>query len=437
MNIAVFTDTYYPKIDGIVSSIINSTNELANKGHKIIIFAPKYQKAETIKLHPNIEVYRSFSFSSLSYAEVKISVPNIVKIMKKIKQFKPDIIHIHTPFIIGLLGIFCSKAYEVPSIGTYHTILSEQLTYLSLKRLTKLDKLIEKIKLRRAKIKSHKKNYFSSRFKKFSKKEAVKKIIDLITFKAIKKKQFNKTIMWKISCNFYNKCNLVTIPSRYISKELIKYGVTKPIKALSNGVDIKTFSPKENYNIGRVFHITHVGRVSFEKNIDVVIKSFDLLLKEKKNVLLKIVGDGPAIDSLKNLAKSLNISEKINFTGYRSGKGLVDEYHSSDIFVTASTMETQGLTILEAMSCGLPVVGVNKYAIPDLVKHGANGYLAKPFNEKEIKQYLISLIDNPSLLKKFGKKSEEIAKEHDLKKVVGELEGLYNKARCEFLRPKP
>lgn len=429
MKIAVFTDTFYPKIDGIVSSIMNSTKELANKGHKIIIFAPKYKDKGTIKLHSNIKVYRSFSFPVLSYKEAKFSVPNIIKIIKKIKKFDPDIIHLHTPGTMGLLGIFCSKVYDIPSIGTYHTILAEQMTYLSLKRLTKLDNLIEKIKSKRVRIRLYKGSYFSSKFKYFSKKEFIRKIIGLITFKGIRDKQFDKKIMWKITCKFYNKCDLIIIPSKSIIKELRKYGVTKPIRVLSNGVDLRNFSPKRTYKVGKVFDIVYVGRLGFEKNVDVIIKSYSRLLKERENVLLKIVGDGPAIDSLKNLAKSLNISDKINFTGYCSGKKLVREYHSSDFFVTASTMETQGLTILEAMSCGLPVVGVNKYAIPDLVKPGVNGYLAEPFDEKKIKEYSIKLIDNPALLKKFGKKSVEIAKGHDLRKVIIKLEQLYKQIK--------
>jgi glycosyltransferase involved in cell wall biosynthesis len=432
MKIAIFTDTFYPKVDGIVTSILNFSKELAKKGHKIIIFAPRYKGEQTIKIHPNIKIYRCFSFSLLSYKEVKISIPPILKVIRKFKEFDPHIIHLHTPGTIGLLGILCSRLYEIPSIATYHTIVSEQITYLSLKRLTKLDKLIEIIKSKRVRIRLGNGNYFSNKFKYFSKKEVIRKIIDLITFRGIRNKQFNKRIVWKISCNFYNRCDLVIVPSKSIVKELRKHKFTKPIKVLSNGVDLKNFSPKKNYRNGKVFKIIHIGRVGFEKNIDVIIRSFNLLLKEKENVSLKIVGDGPATNSLKNLAKSLGLSHKIKFVGYMSGKKLVNEYKSGDVFVAASTMETQGLTILEAMSCGLPVIGVNKYAIPDLVKHNVNGYVAEPFDDKKIKEYMVKLIDNPHLLKKFGKKSVDIAKRHDLRKVVGELECLYEQVKVSF-----
>jgi glycosyltransferase involved in cell wall biosynthesis len=292
--------------------------------------------------------------------------------------------------------------------------------------------LIEIIKSKRVRIRLGNGNYFSNKFKYFSKKEVIRKIIDLITFRGIRNKQFNKRIVWKISCNFYNRCDLVIVPSKSIVKELRKHKFTKPIKVLSNGVDLKNFSPKKNYRNGKVFKIIHIGRVGFEKNIDVIIRSFNLLLKEKENVSLKIVGDGPATNSLKNLAKSLGLSHKIKFVGYMSGKKLVNEYKSGDVFVAASTMETQGLTILEAMSCGLPVIGVNKYAIPDLVKHNVNGYVAEPFDDKKIKEYMVKLIDNPHLLKKFGKKSVDIAKRHDLRKVVGELECLYEQVKVSF-----
>jgi 1,2-diacylglycerol 3-alpha-glucosyltransferase len=97
-------------------------------------------------------------------------------------------------------------------------------------------------------------------------------------------------------------------------------------------------------------------------------------------------------------------------------------------------METQGLTILEAMSCGLPVVGVKKYAIPDLVMHGINGYIAKPFDEKQIKDYIKKFIDHPRLLKMFGEKSVEIAKNHDLNKVACKLEGLYSETSKKYAK---
>jgi|TARA_B100001971_G_C18258590_1_gene584524 glycosyltransferase involved in cell wall biosynthesis len=434
MKIAIFTDTFYPKLDGIVTSITNSMKELAKKGHEIIIFAPNYKNKTVIKLHPNITVYRCFSFSLLSYKEVKISIPPILKVIKKIKQFKPDIIHLHTPGTIGLLGIFCSKFYEIPSIGTYHTIISEQTTYLSLTRLTNLDKLIEIIKSKSPGIMLNRGSYIKSKLMYFTNKEVIKTIIDLITFKIVRNKKFNKRVMWKITCKFYNKCDLIIVPSESIIKGLKEYKVTKPIKVLSNGVNLNRFSPKKNYEAGRVFKIIHVGRVGFEKNIDVIVRSYNLLLKEKENVSLDIVGDGPAILSLKNLVKSLGLTNKIIFTGYMGGKKLVDEYKSGDIFVTASTMETQGLTILEAMSCGLPIVGVNEYAIPDLVIHNVNGYVAKPFDEVKIKEYLLKLMENPPLMKKFGRKSVEIAKTHDLKKVVNKLEGLYKRVKLNIVK---
>ena len=243
----------------------------------------------------------------------------------------------------------------------------------------------------------------------------------------VRKKQLRKKMVWKMTCKIYNRCDLVTVPSNSIKKELSKHGIKVPVKILSNGVKLNIYSPKKNYRVGKNFEILHVGRVSFEKNIDVVIKSFNLLLKERKNVVLTIVGGGPALNSLKNLASSLNLKKNVNFPGYIFGKKLIRIYQKGNIFVTASTMETQGLVILEAMSCGLPVIGVNKYAIPNLVAKGVNGYIAKPFDEKKIRGYMKKLIDNPKLLEKFGKNSVEIAQKHDIRNVINELELIYKK----------
>ncbi len=425
MKIAVFTDTYYPKIDGIVTSIMNSTESLARKNHHIIIFAPTYKEKKDNKLPSNIKVYRFFSLSLFSYKEVKIPIPNISKVFTIIKEFSPDIIHIHAPGTMGLLGVICSKLFDIPCIGTYHTLVSEQIMYLSFRKLTKLDKLVDKIR--------NNKNFNKKKPSKVNidsllKNENIKKIIDIISLKKIRDKEIGKEMIWNISCNLYNKCDIVTVPSRSIKKALIKHKVTKPIVVLSNGVDLKRFIPKKDYIIKERTNLLHVGRISFEKNIHEIINVFHDLLKERSNVTLTIVGDGPALDNLKSQAKSLNVSSKINFTGILMGENLVKSYHEGDIFITTSPMETQGLVVLEAMSCGLPVIGIDRYAIPDLVKHGINGFIAKDPNIRTLKRYCLKLMDNPDLIRQFGEESVRLAKKHELNKVISDLESLYLKA---------
>ncbi|MEJ2267537.1 MAG: glycosyltransferase [Nanoarchaeota archaeon] len=174
--------------------------------------------------------------------------------------------------------------------------------------------------------------------------------------------------------------------------------------------------------------ILHVGRLSYEKNVDVLIFSIKKIIKQYPNIVFDIIGEGPAEDYLKKIAKKLKLQNNINFLGYIPRENLPRIYNSHDIFITASTMETQGLVILEAMASGLPIVAVNKYAIPNLVHHNENGFLAKPGDSNEISKFVIQLIKNKKLRKEFGKNSFELSKKHDLVEVVKKMEEIYKKA---------
>lgn len=432
MKIAVFTDTYYPKVDGIVTSILNSTEKLAKKGHKVVIFAPKYKRKTEPKVHKNITIYRSFSIDLASYQGVKIPFPNLIKMFRRYRAFKPDIIHIHAPGSMGFLGVLFSKLFSCPCIGTYHTLISEQIMYLSPKRLIKLDKLITRLKKNKKLMEKIRNNRIKISFSKLLNIATIKKMLNLISLKNIRDKQIGKRVLWKVSCGLYNRCNIITVPSKSIKKELIKYKVTKPIKVLSNGIDLKRFSPKNNYRIGKTIKLVHIGRISYEKNIEVVIDCYNLLLKQNQPVSLRIVGEGPALNHLKHYADSLNLKKKVIFTGVKLGKDLINEYHKADIFLTASTMETQGLVVLEAMACGLPVIGVNKFAIPDLVCNNVCGFICKSGDAKKMSDCVKKFIKKPSLIKEFGKKSVEIAKTHELNNVIDELEKIYETTIKKF-----
>jgi 1,2-diacylglycerol 3-alpha-glucosyltransferase len=145
MKIAIFTDTFLPKIDGVAISIYQFCNILAEKGHEFTICAPKYKEDDQIEmeLHPNIQVYRFKSAPLPSYPDVKIVLPSHKKIKKAVKEFGAQLIHLQTPGLLGQYALLASKMYNVPMVGTYHTLISEQEMYLSLYRLLNLDKLMD------------------------------------------------------------------------------------------------------------------------------------------------------------------------------------------------------------------------------------------------------------------------------------------------------
>lgn len=418
MRIAYFTDTFYPKIDGVVTSILNSSKKLIEDKHEILIIAPRY-KGMHRELHwPGVTVKRCFSLSLISYPDVKIAIPNFVESYFLIKRWKPDIIHIHTPLLIGYMGTLFSRMFNIPLIGTFHALLTkEEIAYFSPKRLLKLDRLI---------------STFTSKTKfRLTDKIALFRFLKELSEKTKEKrmdrweKGYAKRIIWRLIAIIYNKCDKIIVPSNQI-KKVIKPHVKKEVEVISNGIELKLFRPKSKYKKG-TFNLIHVGRVGYEKNVDVVIKSVDIIRKVYPKVKLDVIGPGPALPNLKRLVKKLSLNRNVRFLGKIDYKKLNCFYKKADIFLTASTMETQGLVILEAMASGLPIIGVKKYAIPDLVINDKNGYIVKPFNHRAMAEKTIALLSNPNLIEKFGKESARMVKRHDINITYKRLEELYEK----------
>jgi len=369
MKIAFFTDTFVPQTNGVVTSILNSTDRLARNGHKIMIFSPKIGKG--LNLHKNIKVVELKSFNLLpKYKEMEVRIPTFIKVLKNIRNFNPDVIHIHTPFGIGYEGFLCSKLLKKPLVGTYHTLLPDFLKHVSLAGL--------------------------------------------------EKKEQTKNLTWKYSNLFYNRCDMVITPSNIIKKELKKHGLNSRIEVVSNGVDLNKFYRKIIKN--KKITILHVGRISYEKNVDVVLQAMKIVSLYNK-IKFIIVGGGPDLEKLKKYAEGINLD--VEFTGVIKNENLAGYYNKANIFVTASTIETEGIVILEAMACGLPIVGVNKLAIPEIVKNGKNGFVANENEPEDIAKYLIKLIKSKGLRNKLGRNSIKIARKYSLDNSVRKLENIY------------
>ncbi|MHB1275329.1 MAG: glycosyltransferase [Candidatus Humimicrobiaceae bacterium] len=377
MNIAIFSDTFYPRIDGIVITLLNSIQLLAEKGHKIKLYVPNYKNIKIREFHKNISIERHGSFKLIGYPNFRLAMPVPPKVTKSILSFKPDIIHVHTPGSLGIIGIICAKKYKIPLIGTYHAYLTAFLVCISPnKKINKSDK-----------------------------------------------KHLSSKIIWRLSNYFYDKCDLVIVPSESMKKEIKKSGLKAEVIFLSNGLNLDKFSQKKKYN--NEAKLLHVGRISFEKNIDIIIKSVGILSMEFPDIKLDIVGDGPALKNLELMTKKFDLEKNIHFLGFIDNNKLNEIYKEHDIFITASAIETQGIVILEAMASGLPIVGVNKSAIPDYVKNNVNGYTVEPFNAREMSEKIKTLYINRKLREDFGKKSAELVKEHDVNDVINKLESLY------------
>jgi len=380
MKIAVFSDSFYPQVSGVVTSIINSSQQLAARGHEILIFVPegKFRKP---KLNKRIKIIPIKSFALPAYEEYRVALPQMIKCLKQVYEFRPDIIHIHTPFSLGIMGLMCAVTYKVPMIGTYHTIFPEFLKYRPLP--------------------------------------------------GISDGKLSRELTWGYTNFVYDRCCVVTTPSYTMANELISHGIKAPIKVISNGIDLSKFQKENNKGILKKYHLKsgyllHFGRLSHEKDIGTVLKAFRLALREYPELRLVVAGKGPASRTIKEHARAMGISKHVTFTGFIPEKELPGLISMASIFLTASTIETQGLVVLEAMACELPVIGVKSLAVPELVIHGKNGFIVEPHDYKSMSLAITKLLGSEKLRKKMCAQSLKTARAHSLEKTTQELERLYS-----------
>jgi len=278
----------------------------------------------------------------------------------------------HTPFSVGWIGLNLAKKLGKKKIGTYHTYLPDFMMYLP------------------------------------------------IPF--IKETELVKKGVWFYTKLFYNKCDLTTTPTAKSAEELEKNQI-KNVKILPNGIDFKLFnSVKCNKNLEQK-KLVYFGRLSFEKNIKVLIDTLELL---EETALLTIIGSGPALEKLKEKAKEKELDKRVFFTGALKGKDLVKKIAESNVFVTAATMETQGLTIAEAMSTGMPCIGADKMAIPETIKEGFNGFLFKPFDAKEAAEKINKLFSDKKVYEKLSANAVKTGEKNSREKRAIQLEKFYS-----------
>ena len=205
----------------------------------------------------------------------------------------------------------------------------------------------------------------------------------------------------------------------------MKHGLKKDIHVLSVGIDAEHFKKKGRYEGGQA-RFLYVGRLGYEKNIHILIEAFCLVADKLPASTLTIIGEGPAERDLKTLARKKNGRSRVHFLKAMPREHLQETYAKYDIFVTASTMETLGLTILEAMSSGLPVIGADSYAIPDIVRNGQNGFLVKSSDIDEFSQQMLTLGNDWHLRERLGRQAILTAEKHDVKKIAKQLSVIYH-----------
>lgn len=320
MRIALFTETFLPKVDGIVTRLRHTVEHLQRNGDRVLIFSPDGGLTE----YKGAKIYGVSGFPLPMYPELKLALPR-PSIGWALEEFKPDIIHVVNPAILGLAGLYYGKTMQIPLIASYHTHLPQYLQHYGLAML--------------------------------------------------------EGLLWEFLKSAHNQAHLNLCTSTAMMQELSTHGIER-VALWQRGVDTEMFTPEWASAETRSYLsqgnpegplLLYVGRLGAEKEIDQIKP----ILEAIPNARLALVGDGPHRQALeKHFAGT-----PTHFVGYLTGIKLASAFASADAFIFPSRTETLGLVLLEAMAAGCPVVAARSGGIPDIVTDGVNGYLFEPEEE--------------------------------------------------------
>lgn len=337
MRIGLFTDTYTPDINGVVSSIVTLEQELIKQGHEVFV----------ITNHKALHAQREGNVLRLPGMEIKwlygyiLSTPFHFSAREQIKEMNLDIIHAHTEFGVGIFARIISKQLDIPLVSTYHTMYEDYTHYINFLDLEEIDKV-------------------------------------------------SKKVVSSVSKLYGETCQHVIAPSEKTKETLLRYEVKTPISIIPTGLNLEMFK-NENIKTEDVFHIMEtyglseednivmfVGRIAKEKSIDIVIDGFRYV--KNPHTKLMIVGGGPELKELKEQVIKNHLEDKVIFTDKKKREEIPAFYKCADAFVSASLTETQGMTYIEALASSLPVFARPDDVLEELIDEGKTGFY---FNNSE------------------------------------------------------
>lgn len=374
MNIGIFTDSYRPYISGVVRSIDSFATELRKMGHNVYIFAPKYGQEPDEPY-----VYRFASVRPLANQDFALAIPISSRLKSTIAKLKLDVIHTHSPFLMGQLGAHCAKRDGIPLVFTYHTLYDQYVHYA---------RVME---------------------------------------------PFARWAVIKYTAKYCNRADQIITPTTVVAKMVRNYGVSTPIVALPTGIDYSLFSSgdpnwlRQRYGIGSNERILlFVGRLGLEKNLDFLLHAVRVAKKKlsSQKVKLVIVAGGPERKHLEQLALDLGLAQDVIFTGPLPPEQVAHCYRGADLFTFASCTETQGLVLIEAMAAGLPPVAVGANGVLDMVVDKSDGLLV----DLDLEQFsgaIIQLLENEEERQRLSKNAQKKAAELSTANMALRLATLY------------
>ncbi len=380
MRIALFTDCFTPVINGVVTATLNLVKGFTARGHEVLLVSPDFGP-ESLYNHPSVTHIVCRGLPALFHADFLATAPLSASLFKTIKAFNPALIHVQTPWTLGLQAVIISRFLHKPLVGTFHTFFSDP-DYLKNIRLNN---------------------------------------------------RYAAGAAERLCLLFYNKCDLVSAPSTSTLKSLEQQGLKSPQVYISNGIDGSNFdntsaeAVRNSYADEKTLLLLYVGRVAPEKNITFLLQTLKQLKADNYPFKMLIVGDGPDYKSARDYILRKGLEDSVLMIGKIPHDMLITSgiFGAADAFITASKTENQPMTILEAQINGLPVIGLKARGIPDLVVNEINGLLSPVDEQHAFVRNIKRIIDEPNLLKQLKTGCSEMIKDHALSNVIEKWEAAY------------
>lgn len=380
MRIAVFTDSYRPYTSGVVRSIETYRHELEARGHQVFIFAPRYYWGRYSEDRTGeSRVFRFCAVPTPNKTGFSLAIPLSIHLRQDLRRLNIDLVHVHSPFLLGRLGARAARDLGLPLVFTHHTLYDQYVHYFPVAR------------------------------------------------------KLTRQVTQRLAVGFCNRCDVVLVPTKVIGDYIRELGVTAPIRSLPTGIRIEDFAAGDRTWLRRRFDIADdvkvllfVGRMGLEKNVDFLLRAFQLVRASYPDLplCLVLVGGGPEMENFQRLAGSLGIAAHTIFAGPIAPERMGDCYAGADLFVFASVTETQGLVIGEAKAAGLPVVAVHAFGVGEMVVDGEDGFLT-PEDEAAFAEKVGCLLTDDELYRRFAATARANAARLSVRALTDELLGIY------------
>ena len=376
MNVLMISDVYFPRVNGVSTSIETFRKELCERNAKVTLIAPDYGShgnEDGIIRIPSKKVMFDPEDRMMAYKA-------IVRMKEELGAHKYDLVHIQTPFVAHYAGTALARALGIPKIVTYHTFFEEYLFH----------------------------------------------------YVPFLPASWMKAFARRFSRNQCNEVDGIVVPSAAMADTLRNYGVKKPLHLIPTGIPDAMFEKGD----GRAFRekngiaqdapvMLFVGRVAFEKNIEFLLHVTDIARKTLPELQLIIAGEGPAEKSIERMVKSMHLEQHVKMIGYMDrARGLKDCYGAADAFVFASRTETQGLVLLEAMAAAVPVISTAHMGTKDILKTESGAFVPQD-DVNEFAEAVIRMLSDAEMRKERALQAHRYARTWSSGAMTEKLTKLY------------